>query len=89
MHKFPKEVKLYHNDKDWFRKSGKRGYKDMLMQLTKENQAIRIQKYGEKAISAFPVGWTLFYQEPTPEFKFLSLNVFFAVEILVSKASQV
>ena len=33
----------------------------MLMQLTKENRAIWIQKYGEEAISAFSVRWTSFY----------------------------
>ena len=89
VHKLAKEVKLHHDDNEWFWKSGKGGYKDMLMQLTKEDRAIRIQKYREEAISAFPVGWTSFYREPTPEFKSLSLDVFSAVGILVSKASRV
>ena len=37
----------------------------MLMQLTTENRAIQIQKYGEEAISAFLVGWTSFYRDST------------------------
>ena len=63
MHKLAKKVKLHHDDNEWFWKSGKRGYKDMLMQLTKEDRAIRIQKYGEEAISAFPIGWISFHRD--------------------------
>lgn len=59
------------------------------MQLIKENQAIRIQKYVEKAIFAYLVRWTSFYQETSPEFKSLSLDIFSAVRILVFKASRV
>lgn len=40
----------------------KGGYKDILMQLTVEDIAIKIQKYENEAISAFSVGWTLFTQ---------------------------
>ena len=33
------------------------------MQFITKDQAIRIQKYGEKAISTFLVGWILFHQD--------------------------
>ena len=43
VHKLAKEVFSYQEDHEWFWKLGKRGYRDMLMQLTAEDQAIRIQ----------------------------------------------
>ena len=42
VHKLAKKVKLHYDDNKWFWKSGKRGYKDILMQFTKEDWAIRI-----------------------------------------------
>ncbi len=33
----------------------------MLMQLTIENKAMQIKKYGDKTVSAFSVWWTSFY----------------------------
>ena len=40
--KLAKEVFLHRDDNEWFWKSGKGGYKDMLMQLTTEDRTIRI-----------------------------------------------
>lgn len=56
MHKLVKGIKLYYNDNKWFWKLGKKGYKNILIQLIKEDQAIQIQKYGEEKISIFPIG---------------------------------
>lgn len=41
--KLAKEVFSHQDDDEWFLKSGKGGYQDMLMQLTEEDQAIRIK----------------------------------------------
>lgn len=60
----------------------------MLMQLMAENQAIRIQKYYAKAISAFFVRYTLFYQNPLAYLEYIALNVFHAAEIVVSRVTQ-
>ncbi len=54
--KLAKEVFAHQNDDEWFWKSGKRGYRDMLMQLIAEDRAMQIKKYGDEAVSAFSVG---------------------------------
>ena len=54
--KLAKEIFVYQDDDRLFRKSGKRGYRYILMQLIVENRAIQIKKYEKIAISAFPVG---------------------------------
>ena len=64
VHKLAKKVCLHQNDNEWFWKLGIGDYGRMLMQLITEDQAIRIQRYGEKAISTFLVGWTLFHRDP-------------------------
>ena len=51
--KLAKEVFLHQDNNKWFWKSGKRVYKDILMQFTTEDLAIWIQQYGKKAISDF------------------------------------
>ena len=63
--KLAKEVFLHWDDNKWFWKLGKRGYKNMLIQITTENRTIWIQKYEEEAVSAFPIEWTFFYQDST------------------------
>ncbi len=60
----------------------------MLMQLTAEDQAIRIQQYGEEAVSAFPVGWTSFHQDLSPQLEYIALDAFYAAEIVVSGDTQ-
>ena len=56
----------------------------MLMQLTVKDQVLQIQKYGEKAISAFLVEWTLFYQDLSPPLEYIILDVIYATEILIA-----
>lgn len=87
VHKLVKDIKLYYDNNKWFWKSHKRSYKYILMQLTKKDRAIQIQKKGEEAISVFLVGWISFYWESILQFKFLFLDVFFAVGIIVFKIS--
>ena len=53
--KLAKEVFAYQDDDGLFWKSGKRNYRDMLMQLTIEDRAIQIKIYREEAVSAFPI----------------------------------
>ena len=86
--KLAKEVFSHQDDDEWFWKSGKGGYRDMLMQLTAEDRAIRIKQYGEEAVSAFPVGWTSFHRDPSPQSEYIILDAFHAAGIVVSGATQ-
>ena len=86
--KLATEVFLHRDDNEWFWKSGKEGYKDMLMQLTTEDRAIWIQQYGEKAVSAFPIGWTSFYQDSTQQTEYIVLDTFHETGIAVSGTTQ-
>ena len=88
MGRLAKEVFLHRDDNEWFWKSGKKGYKDMLMQLTTEDRAIWIQQYGEEAVSAFPVGWTSFYRDSTQETEYIVLDAFHATGIAVFGTTQ-
>lgn len=54
-----KEVEKHKDDAQWFWKSGKGGYQDMLKKLSEEDRKRRIEEYGDEAIAR--VGWTTFY----------------------------
>lgn len=56
MSKLAKKIFAHQNDDEWFWNLGKRGYKNMLMQLTTEDKVMQIKKYGDKAVLAFLVG---------------------------------
>ena len=60
----------------------------MLIQLTVEDRAIQIKKYGEEAISAFSIGWTSFYRDPPPQSRCIVFDTFHATGILTSRAAQ-
>lgn len=52
------EVKAHEDDLQWFWKSGKGGYQDMLKTLSEEDQKRRAEEYGDRAIAK--AGWTSF-----------------------------
>lgn len=56
-----KQVFLYQDDNEQFQKLGKEAYQDILMQFMAKDQAIQIQQYEKKAVSAFSVKQTSFY----------------------------
>lgn len=56
------------------------------MQLTIEDWALQIHKYGEEAISTFPIGWTSFYQDPLSLLEYIILDAFHVTKILTAKA---
>ncbi len=58
------------------------------MKLTEEDHAIRIQQYGEEAVSTFPERWMSFYQDPSPQLEYIFLDAFHAAGIVVSGATQ-
>ncbi len=60
----------------------------MLIQLTTEDRAMRIKKYGDKAISAFSIGWILFYQDLSPHLEYIVLDAFYITRILTLRAIQ-
>ena len=60
----------------------------MLIQLITNNRAMRIKKYGDEAVSAFLVGYTLFYQDLLPHLEYIILDIFYATGILTSGATQ-
>lgn len=60
----------------------------MLMQLITKDWAIWIQKYDDKAISAFLIAWTLFYQDLLLNSEYIVLDAFHATGILTSGATQ-
>ena len=88
VHKLAKEVFSHQDDHEWFWKLGKKGYRDMLMQLTAEDRAIWMQQYGEEVVSAFLVRWTSFYRDPLPQLEYIVLDAFYAAGIVVSGATQ-
>ena len=58
------------------------------MQLLAEDRAMQIKKYGNKAVSAFPIGWTKFYLDSSPHLKYIVLDTFHATRILALGATQ-
>ena len=52
------------------------------MQYITENRAMQIKKYGNKAVLAFPIEWTLFYQDLSVRLKYIVFDAFYATEIL-------
>ena len=85
--KLAKEVFTYQDNDKWFWKLGKKGYKDMLIQLIAEDRAMQIEKYGGKGISAFLVEWTSFYQDPSSYLEYIILDAFYATKILTSRVT--
>ena len=86
--KLAKKVFKYQDDDKWFWKSGKRDYRDMLMQFTAEDRAMQIKKYRNKVVSALPIKWILFYQDFLSHLEYIILDVFHATGILTSRATH-
>ncbi len=86
--KLAKEVFVHQNDDEWFWKSGKRGYRDILMQLTVKDRVMQIKKYRDEAVLAFSIGWTSFYRDPSLHLEYIVLDAFYATGILISRATQ-
>ena len=53
------EIKTHENDIEWFWKSDKKDFYDMLKKLSTKNQKRKVNEYDNKAIVR--VGWTFFY----------------------------
>ena len=49
---------------------------------------MQIKKYEDKAILAFFIGWTLFYQDPSPYLEYIVLDVFYTTRIITLRATQ-
>ena len=60
----------------------------MLIQLTAEDRAMRIKKYKDEAVFAFPVGWTSFYRDFSPHLEYTTLDAFYVTGILILGATQ-
>lgn len=58
------------------------------MQITIEDYAIWIQKYGKEVVSAFFVGWTSFYQDLLPQSEYIISDAFYVTGIVAPGATQ-